>query len=30
MNTYNRKLLMVKFPNTTPLPSRIFGGGGGV
>ena len=27
INTYNCKLLMVKFSNTTPLPSRIFWGG---
>ena len=24
VNTYKHKLLMVKFSNTTPLPSRIF------
>ena len=27
-NTYDHKILTVKFSNTTPLPSRIFGGEG--
>ena len=27
VNTNNHKLLKLKFPNTAPLPSRIFGGG---
>ena len=26
VNTNNHKLLKLKFPNTAPLPSRIFGG----